>query len=120
MSLHGMTSLLTNLLENFVSKQSLYSYADGSRKIKNVPDLAHLNLEKKENLKPSGFIDVGTKAKTIISDFYNECDKNNFIPVGKNVTLQLFHIFRIIYHLTTKSSSILNKYILKKEVAVHL
>ena len=46
-----MTSLLTNLPENFVSKKSLYSYADGSRKMKNVPDLVQLNLEKKENLK---------------------------------------------------------------------
>ena len=51
MLFHGMTSLLTNFLENFVSKKSLYSYADGSRKMKNVPDLVQLNLEKKENLK---------------------------------------------------------------------
>ena len=78
MLFHRMTSLLTNLLENFDSKKSLYSYTDGSCKMKNVPDLVQLNLEKKENLKPSSFIDVGTKAKTIISDFVNECDKNKF------------------------------------------
>ena len=78
MLFHGMTSLLTNFLENFVSKKSLYSYADGSRKMKNVPDLVQLNLEKKENLKWSRFIDVGTKAKTIISGFDNECDINKF------------------------------------------
>ena len=29
-------------------------------------------------MKPSSFIDVGTKAKTIISDFDHECDKNEF------------------------------------------
>ena len=60
-----MTSLLTNLPENFVSKKSLYSYADGSRKMKNVPDLFQLNLDKKGKLKPSSFTDVGTEAKTI-------------------------------------------------------
>ena len=43
-----MTSLLINLLENVVSKKSLCSYADGSRKMKNVPDLVWLNLEKKK------------------------------------------------------------------------
>ena len=70
-----MTSLLTNFLENFVSKKSLYSYADGSRKMKNVPDLVQLNLEKKENLKPLSFTDVRTKGKRIISNLNNECDK---------------------------------------------
>ena len=104
-------SLLTNLLENFVSKKSLYSYADGSCKVKNVLDLVQLNLEKKENLKPSNFVDVETKAKTIICDFDDEKNKISFIPLGKNVTLHLFHIFRPIYHLTRKSSSILNTYL---------
>ena len=37
-----------------------------------------MNLEKKENLKPSSFIDAGTKAKMIISDFDNENDKKKF------------------------------------------
>ena len=30
--------------------------------MKNVPDLLHLNLEKKGTVKPSCFIDVGNKA----------------------------------------------------------
>ena len=30
MLFQGMTSLLTDLFENFVSKKSLYSYVDGS------------------------------------------------------------------------------------------
>ena len=64
-----MTSLLTNLLENFVRKKSLYSYAGGSCKMKNISDLVKLNLERRENLKPSRYIDVGTRAKTIIGDF---------------------------------------------------
>ena len=46
--------------------------------MKNVSDLVQLNLKEKENLKLSIFIDVGTKAKTIISDFDNECHKNKF------------------------------------------
>ena len=46
--------------------------------MKNVPDLVHLNLKKNENLKPSSFIDDGTKAKTIISDFDKGTDKNRF------------------------------------------
>ena len=32
----------------------------------------------KENLKPSSFIDAGTKAKMIISDFDDESDKDKF------------------------------------------
>ena len=31
--------------------------------MKNVPDLVQLNMEKKEILMPSSFIDVGTKTK---------------------------------------------------------
>ena len=87
MLFYGMTSLLLNILENFVSKKSLCSYADGSRKMKNenVSDLVQLNLEKKENLKPSNFIDVGTKVKTIISDFDNESDKKKFYSVTRNI-----------------------------------
>ena len=46
--------------------------------MKNVPDLVQLNMEKKEILMPSSFIDVGTKAKTIISDFDNESDIKKF------------------------------------------
>ena len=83
MLFHGMMSLLTNLLENFVSKKSLYSYADGSCKVKNVLDLVQLNLEKKENLKPSNFVDVETKAKTIICDFDDEKNKNKFYSTWK-------------------------------------
>lgn len=37
--------------------------------MKNISDLVKLNLERRENLKPSRFIDVGTRAKTIIGDF---------------------------------------------------
>ena len=61
-----------------MSAKSHSIYADGSRKIKNVSDLVQLNLEKKENLKLSSFINIGTKAKTIISDFDNESDKKKF------------------------------------------
>ena len=78
-----MMSLLTNLLENFVSKKSLYSYADGSCKVKNVLDLVQLNLEKKENLKPSSFVDVETKTKTIICDFDDEKNKIKFYSTWK-------------------------------------
>ena len=35
-------------------------------------------MEKRENLKPSSFIDAGTKAKMIISNFDNENDKKKF------------------------------------------
>ena len=37
-------SLLTNSFEKFVSKK-LYSYADGSPKMENVPDFVQLNLK---------------------------------------------------------------------------
>ena len=38
-----------------------------------------MNLEREENLKPSSFIDVGTNAKTIMSDFDNESDKKKVL-----------------------------------------
>ena len=78
MLFHRITSLFTNLIENFVSKKSLYSYADGYHKINTVPDLVQLNLEKKQNLKPSSLIDVGTETKTIISDFDYESNTKKF------------------------------------------
>ena len=49
--------------------------------MKNVRDLVQLNFEKKENLKPSSFIDAEAKAKTIISDFDKESDKKNLYSV---------------------------------------
>lgn len=78
MVFQGMTSMLTNLIENFASKKSLYSCADGYRKMKNIIDLVQLYLEKKQNLKPSSYIGVRTEAKTIISDSDYESDKNTF------------------------------------------
>ena len=54
MLLHGMTSLLTNLLENFVSKKSLHSYADGSRKMK-LHSFVQLNVETKRKFEAIKF-----------------------------------------------------------------
>ena len=61
--------------------------ADGSRKMKNV----QLNLEKKK-LKPTSFINVGTKAKTITGDFGNESDKKKFYSSCKK-----FYIAAVSY-----------------------
>lgn len=56
--------MLTNLIENFASKKSLYSCADGYRKMKNIIDLVQLYLEKKQNLKPSSYIGVRTETES--------------------------------------------------------
>ena len=72
------------------SKRPLYSFQDGSCKMKNVPDLVQLNMEKKEILMPSSFIDVGTKAKTIISDFDNESDIKKFYSSCQKCYLTAF------------------------------
>ena len=88
--------------------------------MKNVPDLVHLNLKKNENWSHQVLLMMELRLKRSLVIWIMELIKIGFIPVAKNVTLQLFHIFRIIYHLTTKSSSILNTYILKKQIAVHL
>ena len=58
--------------------------------MKNVPDLVQLNMEKKEILMPSSFIDVGTKAKTIISDFDNESDIKKFYSSCQKCYLTAF------------------------------
>lgn len=73
---HGMTSSLTKLLENFVSEKSLYSYADGSRKMKIVSDLVQLNLEKKENLKPSSFIEEIANCEKNLKSFMKKEEFN--------------------------------------------
>ena len=51
-------------------------------------------------MKSSSFIDVGTKAKTIISDFSNESDKKKFYSSCRKCC-----IAAVSYHLITKSYS---------------
>ena len=62
----GMSSLLTDLMQNFVNKKSLYDVTDVVQALKPVYSLVQLNLNKKESLKPKSFIDVGTHAKLLL------------------------------------------------------
>ena len=79
-----------------------------------------MNLEREENLKPSSFIDVGTNAKTIMSDFDNESDKKKvlfsrqkcYIAAVSHLQNNLPFNIKIIEY---------SQYLhLKKKIAVHL
>ena len=61
-----MSSLLTDLMQNFVSKNSLFDVTDGVQVLKPVHSLVQLNLNKKERLKSKPLIDVGTHAKLLL------------------------------------------------------
>ena len=65
---HGMSTLLSNLLQHFVSKKSMYISVDGNREIKSTDYLVKLDLGKKENLKSDKFVEVGTKAKLLLHE----------------------------------------------------
>ena len=47
-----MSPLLTDLMQNFVNKKSLFDVTDGVQVLKPVHSLVQLNLKKKESLKP--------------------------------------------------------------------
>ena len=47
---HGMSTLLSNLLQHFVSKKSMYISVDGNREIKSTDYLVKLDLGKKRIL----------------------------------------------------------------------
>ena len=80
---------------------SLYLYADGSRKIKNVPNLLELNFGKKIwSHQVLLMLEVKLKRSSVI--LIMKVIKRKFIPVARNVTLQLFHIYRILYCFVTK------------------
>ena len=79
MLFYGMSTLLTNLLQHFVRKKSLYVTVEGTEKIKPVEDLVKLNLEKNENLKSSKFIEIGTGAKTVLhKNIISDINVSNF------------------------------------------
>ena len=62
---HGISGLLTNMLKNFVSKRVLHR---GDRVImKPATQLKLINLNKESNLKYLNLIEVGTKAKRLLS-----------------------------------------------------
>ena len=62
----GMSSLLSDLMQNFVNKKSLFDVTDVVQVLKPIHSLVQLNLNKKESLKSKSFIDVGTHAKLLL------------------------------------------------------
>ena len=62
---HGISRLLTNMLKNFASKRMLYR-EDGVT-MKPATQLKFINLNKDSNLKSLNLIEVGTKAKHLLS-----------------------------------------------------
>ena len=62
----GMSSLLTDLMQNFVNKKSLFDGSDSVQVLKPAHSLVQLNLNKKESLKAKPFIDFGTRAKLLL------------------------------------------------------
>ena len=76
MLFYGMSNLLTNLLQHFVRKKSLYVTVEGTEKIKPVEDLVKLNLGKSEISK---FIEIGTGAKTLLhKNIISDINVSNF------------------------------------------
>ena len=63
-----MSTLLSNLLQHFVSKKSMCISVDGNREIKSTDYLVKLDLGKKENFKSDKFVEVGTKAKLLLHE----------------------------------------------------
>ena len=61
-----MSSLLNDLMQNFVNKKSLFDVTDGIQVLNPVHSLVQLNLNKKESLKPKPFVDVGTHVKLLL------------------------------------------------------
>ena len=62
----GMSSLLTDLMQNFANKKSLLEVTDVVQVLKPVHSPVQLNLNKKESLKFKSFIDVGTHSKSLL------------------------------------------------------
>ena len=62
---HGISRLLANMLKNFVSKRALYR-EDGVT-MKPAAQLKLVNQNKESNLKSLNLIEVGTKAKRLLS-----------------------------------------------------
>ena len=67
----GMSSLLVNVLKNFVSKKVLHDSLEGEKKMRPVTELFKLDLEKQSNLKALDLIELRTKAKTLLSGLFN-------------------------------------------------
>ena len=53
-----MSTLLTNIFQNFVNKKSLNVEQDGESKLKPIHDLVAIDLRKKENLKSANLIEI--------------------------------------------------------------
>ena len=62
---HGISRLLTNMLKNFISKRVLY-HEDGIT-MKPATQLKLISLNKDFSLKSLNLIEVGTKAKHLLS-----------------------------------------------------
>ena len=67
-----MSSLLTDLMQNFVNKKSLFDVTVGVQVLKPAHSLVQLNLNKKESLKSKLFIDVGTHAKLLLESIADD------------------------------------------------
>ena len=66
---HGMSTLLTTILQSIVNKKCLYVNDEGvAKKLKPIADLVMIDLHKKENLKSAKLIEIGTKARSLIQD----------------------------------------------------
>ena len=65
---NGMGSLLSSLMSKFVNKKSLYVAGGEKDTLKPVIQLLSLNVNLKENLKSKALIDIGTKAKLLLSE----------------------------------------------------
>ena len=70
--LHSGMSCLTDLMQNFVNKKSLFDVFDVVQVLKPVHSLIRLNQNRKESLKCKSFIDVGTHAKLLLEGIFDD------------------------------------------------